>query len=321
MKVWQQGDYAGRMAWFGETEAIRVVLIPELGAKLVSILDKRSGREWLAQTDRLGNQGYDTPFDQGDLRGWDEMFPTIDRCLYPLTPWEGTAIPDHGEVWSIPWQSRLSAQDELLVCQVHGVRFPYHLEKRMRLDGEAGIVMDYEVVNLSPFPFSYLWAAHPLFQVEPGMRLVVPYEEGSEVILQVSKHDCLGQQGAKLPWPAGANGTRLDLVPDKGDRYEKYYFCETPREGWARLEHPATGESVTMEYPVGEVPFLAIWANYGGYYGGYHVAIEPATGYLDALSTAVEHGKVRTLPAHGSHSWRIRLVIGGRRISTIPGEG
>lgn len=311
--MWTLDDYAGRKAWFGENEVLRVVLIPELGGKLVSILDKRSGREWLAQNDRLGNSGYDTPFEQGDLRGWDEMFPTIDRCLYPHRPWQGTAIPDHGEVWSIPWESRLSEGNDVLVCHVYGVRFPYRLEKRVWLDGEAGLVMAYEVVNLSPFPFSYLWAAHPLFQVEPGMRLVVPYSEGSEVVLQISKHDHLGQRGSRLPWPHGVNGTRLDLVPDKGDRYEKYYFGQSPGEGWARLEHPATGEALTMEFPTGEVPYLAVWANYGGYHGGYHVAIEPATGYLDSLTTAVEQGKVRTLPACGTHSWKIRLFVEGRR--------
>jgi len=55
MKVWQQGEYAGRNAWFGETEALRVVLIPELGAKLVSILDKRS-RQRMAGSIRQARQ-------------------------------------------------------------------------------------------------------------------------------------------------------------------------------------------------------------------------------------------------------------------------
>ena len=39
-----------------------------------------------------------------------------------------------------------------------------------------------------------------------------------------------------------------------------------------------------MMFPKEQVPYLAIWANYGGYQGQYHLALEPATGLLDNLS-------------------------------------
>ena len=38
-----------------------------------------------------------------------------------------------------------------------------------------------------------------------------------------------------------------------------------------------------MMFPKEQVPYLAIWANYGGYQGQYHLALEPATGLLDNL--------------------------------------
>ena len=43
--------WQGLDAWVLESAEVRVVTLPPLGAKLVSLLDKRSGREWLAGAD------------------------------------------------------------------------------------------------------------------------------------------------------------------------------------------------------------------------------------------------------------------------------
>ncbi|MBK8794940.1 MAG: hypothetical protein IPM07_00345 [Anaerolineales bacterium] len=77
---WQGCD-----AWALESAQLRVVTIPALGAKVVSLLDKRSGREWLAGPgDRpLRAIAYGASFQEQDVSGWDEMFPTIVACAYP----------------------------------------------------------------------------------------------------------------------------------------------------------------------------------------------------------------------------------------------
>lgn len=61
------------------------VVVPEMGAKLVSLADKRSGLEWLAgPADRpFRPVPYGADFVQQDMSGWDEMFPTIVACAYP----------------------------------------------------------------------------------------------------------------------------------------------------------------------------------------------------------------------------------------------
>ncbi len=38
----------GLDAWVLESADVRVVVVPQLGAKIVSLLDKRNGVEWLA---------------------------------------------------------------------------------------------------------------------------------------------------------------------------------------------------------------------------------------------------------------------------------
>jgi hypothetical protein len=66
---------------------------------------------------------------------------------------------------------------------------------------------------------------------------------------------------------------------------------------------------MTMYFPIEQVPYLSIWANYGGYLGQYHVAIEPATGFLDDVSYAMEQGKAAHGEAGGTYSWFLELEL------------
>ena len=80
--------------------SLRAVIVPELGAKIVSLFDRRRQHEWLVPPMRtLKQTAYGDDFVSQDMSGWDEMMPTIVACDY-----QGARLPDHGEVWSIPWQ-------------------------------------------------------------------------------------------------------------------------------------------------------------------------------------------------------------------------
>ncbi|WP_258168054.1 hypothetical protein [Paenibacillus sp. AR247] len=50
---------------------------------------------------------------------------------------------------------------------------PYRLEKTYSFAAEDRLRIDYQVTNLSPFPFAFLWAAHPLLRIEEGMQIIV----------------------------------------------------------------------------------------------------------------------------------------------------
>ncbi len=96
-----------------ENETFRTVVVPTMGAKIVSLLDKRTGVEWLAGPgDRpFRPASYGATFDQQDMSGWDEMFPTITACPYPAPgAHTGVSLPDHGEVWAVPWTSYAAAK-------------------------------------------------------------------------------------------------------------------------------------------------------------------------------------------------------------------
>jgi hypothetical protein len=174
--IWKKMDIAGYTAWCGETEGIRLAVMPALGCKAASLLDPGTGREWLYQPEQggrvYGNQGYGSIYKNGDRSGWDEMFPTINPCLGPGFPWENIEIPDHGEVWSIPWEAEL--REGNLYCEVSGIRLLYRLQKTYQFRSDRRLRINYQATNESADPLPFLWAAHPLLKLREGMRLLVP---------------------------------------------------------------------------------------------------------------------------------------------------
>jgi galactose mutarotase-like enzyme len=311
MVHWRETKVEGQDVWIGESPQLSVCIVPSLGAKAISLCNTRTGREWLWRSGKpLGNAGYGSSFASGDESGWDEMFPCIDACEYPLAPWQGRAIPDHGEVWSLPWDVHFTGS--ALHCQVEGVQLPYLLEKTYSFTSGGTLRMDYSVTNISDGPFSFLWAAHPLLAVHEGMKLHVS-EGMNEIEVSYSEGGRLGIFGDRQPWPlASTLGGSVDLSVTEcheGRFAEKYYFTGTVKKGYAALSDPVTGESVTFSFPVEQVPYLAVWANYGGFGGHYQLALEPATGRMDHLGEAVRRDEVAVVEAGEVYTWHLEVSL------------
>ncbi|MBW4082476.1 hypothetical protein [Paenibacillus sp. S150] len=311
MVNWQESEVEGHAAWTGETGLISVCVIPGLGAKAISLRSRRTGREWLWRSGKpLGNEGYGSSFAAGDESGWDEMFPGIDACGYPLPPWEGRPVPDHGEVWALRWRHCIAGT--ALHCAVEGVEFPYLLEKVYSFASENILRIDYTLTNRSEAPFSFLWAAHPLLRIRQGMRLLVP-DGLDEIEVAFSAEQRLGAAGDKRPWPLAevSVGTAdLSMVEaEKGRFAEKYYFTGRLKTGFAGIRDPATGEALTFSFPAGQVPYLAVWANYGGFGGNYQLALEPATGRMDSLARAVRRGGAAEAGPGSRYRWYLEVKV------------
>lgn len=58
-----------------------------------------------------------------------------------------------------------------------------------------------------------------------------------------------------------------------------------------------------------EVPYLAVWANYGAFWGEYNFAFEPATGFLDDVSIAKKLGRVQQAEAYATRRWTLTVSI------------
>ncbi len=325
--IWTEEYLDGLRLLRGRCAGLEVALLPEVGGKLIS-LRTATDREWLWQTRRRPYRPmlYGATFDAGDISGFDECFPGIAEGPYPEYPWQGTIIPDHGELWTLPWETRL--EGETLVLTVHGVRFPYQLEKRLTLEPGAGsgaaLRIAYRLSNLAPFPLRYLWSAHPLFAAQPGMRVLLP--DAVPVRVDWSKHDRLGPFGTAHLWPqtqqADGAATRLDVLPDFGaDTADKLYTERLPptsAAGWCALHDPATDEYLAFRFDPQRVPYIGVWLNMDawplepgdGEGPCYNVALEPCTGYPDRLDLAVQRDEAATLAANATNTWTVRLEVG-----------
>ncbi len=199
-----------------EDERYRLLVLPEVGAKMASLVDKQSGREvlWQNPARHYRRPAYGAAFDAYDYSGCDDCFPNIAAGPYPGQPWEGIRLPDHGELWTNRWQWEYSGGE--LHLWTHGVRLPYRFERWVARSGD-GIRLRYRVTNPTQHDMTCLYAAHCLFSVRPGTRVLLP--EGIHVRLDWSKGFRLGAVCDALPWPHAADrgGNPVDLSVIESD--------------------------------------------------------------------------------------------------------
>ncbi|MRN55893.1 hypothetical protein [Paenibacillus monticola] len=311
MMIWRKAEIEGYAAWIGETDLVSIGIIPELGSKMITLRNRKTDREWLWRSGKpLGNGGYGSSFAAGDESGWDEMFPCIDACMYPQQPWQDRAIPDHGEVWSLGWEHHCTGS--ALHCRVEGVQLPYLLEKVYSCATEGTIRIDYTLTNKSDSPFSFLWAAHPLLQIHEGMQLHMP-SELKEIEVAYSEGGRLGVSQDTRSWPFVQTAAGIvdlsTMEPAAGNFAEKYYFTGKLGDGFVGISDPVTGEALWFTFPAEQVPYLAVWANYAGYGGNYHVALEPATGRMDSLQQAIPRNEAAVVEGQGIYRWFLEINI------------
>lgn len=290
--------YEGFDALEISNEQIAVIVVPDLGGKIASITHLRSQKEWLWKNPYLQYQkplyaaSYIREFDLGGL---DECFPTVAPAFYPSVPWAGTAVPDHGEVWSQPWDVQVTQSSEerlTLSAGCYGVRFPYRFERAIVIEAErAAARLEYRVSNLSPFALPFIWSIHPLLRIEPGMRLSLP-ETVSQIRVDFSTDDLFGKMGTLQPWPLAtdATGQTVDLSeiqPPSFGQGVKYFTL--PLQGSDPIEttlsDPQGEHSFRFRFRPDEISHVGVWMNYAGW-----TPLEDKPPYYNlALSLASAH--------------------------------
>ncbi len=307
--------YEGQPAIAYETDRLALTILPHIGGKVISVLDRATGRELLwREPDRpLRKPPYGAAYEQSDISGWDECFPSIGACPYPLEPWAGVGVPDHGELWTAVWSVEQDRQD--LVMRATGVALPYVFERRFR-PLPAGLRIEYAATNRGHAPLAVLWSMHPFFSVNPTTRILLP--DGVRVRVELSKNERLGAKGSLHPWPGthDRTGASVDLsMMGKADQntLEKLY-TDRLRAGWAAAQDEATGDYLAFTFDCTSVPFIGMAINRGGWpFDGPrsdNLILEPCTGWPDRLDEAVEEGTCVTILSGDTARWQIDLHVG-----------
>ncbi|MCL4861571.1 MAG: hypothetical protein KJZ93_19290 [Caldilineaceae bacterium] len=297
-----------------ETQLHRLAILPELGAKVISLIDKASGYEYLWRNPGrpLRRARYADAYDRYDLSGWDECFPTISEVVYPEGPWQGIVAPDHGELWSLPWQ--WDHQGDTLRMWTHSVRFAYSFERTFRFTEAGPIEIHYTVYNPTPFPFKALWSMHPFLNVTPTSRVLLP--PGVRVRVELSSGERIGAFLSEHPWPLAQDrqGQPADLsrIGPRGEpSLEKLYTTPLPT-GWAALQNEEEGPFLAFTFNPQLVPFVGVchirgWPDASP---TYSTILEPCTGWPDRLDLAMTRGAGMVIPAQGEYRWRVTLHLG-----------
>jgi hypothetical protein len=267
-------------------ENLEIAVVPQLGAKIISLKNLRSGREWMwhppGGSGLFANRPGDD-FAQSPLVGADECLPTIAPCA-----WQGRNLPDHGEVWSEPWTVDTQAwANGILKTSIRLKISPFEFERVVELQ-ENEIRLDYRLTNAGSRPEAFLWAFHPLLNLQPDDQLELP-----------------GSTRALLNGATWVDTVPL-AVPEK--KYAKV-FARPVSEGVVAIRNRTRGDRLEFAWNPAENNTLGLWLTRGGWHGHHHFAIEPTNADTDALALAAGRNHCGLVPAADSVAWQIRLRV------------
>ncbi len=303
-------------AWLLESDTLRTIVVPEMGAKIVSLFDKRHQLEWLPGPGQRPFQPvpYGATFTDQDMSGWDEMFPTINACVYPGEgDRHGVALPDHGEVWTLPWSLDTTRAGQVTLS-VDGHALPYHLTRTLTYSAADTLQLDYELVNRGAHTMPYLWAAHPQFLCDGAAQLILP-QHITAVSNAIAELWGWGAVEARFKWPVTGlpNGTtaQLDQIGSPAlKRARKFFVPPGTPVNWAGLIRLASGAWLRMQWDDQRVPYLGVWVDEGVFNPEAVAALEPMTGYFDNLVTAWDKRLVALLEPGATHRWALTVRVG-----------
>jgi galactose mutarotase-like enzyme len=293
-------------------------MLPQFGGKISSILVR--GMELLqAPLLPIGPRTQTMSFDAGDASGWDECLPSVSGCTVTLANGSTAEIPDHGDLWRVPWQVLHSSNGSVSMCG-ECFSLPLKLHRTITLtQTEKGyrLQADYKVTNTCATETPWAWSAHPGYLAEEGDRLELP-ESIQSLRLEWSRNNRLGKGGDTVRWPLaqltarGESDLRVSTEAHSGVGDKLFAGPLIAKENWCSLTRPKAGVRLRIGFDAAATPFLGLWICQDGYPEGdgakqHCVAMEPTTAPVDSL--AITGPWSRVLAAGESYFWPMTVDI------------
>jgi len=289
---------------FIENAALRAGVAVHFGARVVSLIDKASGREWMTQGGESANTGEDARYSFAEAVGWDECFPTVSRWDAGGTPW-GRNLRDHGDLWGRP--ATLDAQTGTSLAVSFSTP-EYRFARRLELDGNT-LVARYAAENHGDRPLPYLWALHALLAADAGDRMLLPgIDTARAVYLSGVDRNALP---ASLPWHTGNPLLPFPLaeVQPRSANFAAKLYTDEPGDRRALVGRDGSWLELNWDNTISH---LGIWLTYGAWpqqVGGHQeVAIEPTNTPADHLGQAIEQGAAPLAPGE-QRRWWVRFTV------------
>lgn len=294
-------------------DLLQVRIMPAFGGKIASLRSVRTGEEFLLPPlKNYRRVSTSASFSESDGGGFDECLPSVASCdsIAGEPP-----VPDHGDLWRSVWH--VDSEDNAIVVHADAVSRPLRLTRRATLEGSS-LVLEYDLVNLSDAPTTWLWSAHPLLKVDSGDRIVLPNEIES-LAVEYSAND-LFERNSSIAWPfaQSTSGVPTDLskMGERDDVTAHKLFARMGRSGWGALYRQRIRQGLVVQFDPSIFPYMGLWICSGawpesGVEKQYTVALEPTTSNTDSLASAEHNGTVRRLNAREHCRWKLKLQLVG----------
>ncbi|MBM7564026.1 DUF4432 family protein [Paenibacillus sacheonensis] len=308
-----------------ENEKLRVVVMPELGAKIWQIVYKPRDKELLWHHPRMTPRKLQlhASYDDHFFGGWDELYPNDETESIG-----GETFPDHGEIWTLPWHCAIERSDEQEAVLRLWVETPISATRIVKTitlrAGEAKLRFRHAIENKGRRPQPYLWKLHAAMSANESYRIDLPAEE---VRMESFGSPRTGRTSYDYAWPyaEGADGSLHDMrqVLPFGSGVSEFQYATKMRAGWCALTDTKDGIGFGLSYDREALPSCWIFASYGGWRELQTVVLEPCTGYPAGLADGVERGTHKTLEPGQTALFDIVATVydGYRAVEGIDGDG
>jgi len=306
---------------------LRLSILPDAGGKIAEIVDRRSGRNWLWRNPHIPFRPAVYGADYGlhlDSGGWDEILLSIAPVDLHFQGGADCHIPDHGDVvgqrWSVVDASVNGAGDAVCEMAVSGRALRYDLRRTMRLcSGSSCLEMRYSLTNQEAFAWPWYWGAHALLTGQHDLQIELPAEQHFRID-QPGK-DVEGSEGHNLTWPHYPlqDGVSFDLSRCFDEEtapgaFAGKIFVRSPERGLVRVAAAGSSERLAIRYDPGELPWLGLWINNGGWSGCdsepyFNLGLEPTTAAFDDVSRAIDDGAISWLKPGETRNWAIDVEL------------
>jgi galactose mutarotase-like enzyme len=286
-------SYHGLRAVVLENRLLRVVVLPEAGARIWQITHKPTDTDLLWNNPRVrpSRLPMNSRYDDVWSGGWDELFPNDEGTLI-----DGEAYPDHGELWTGQWQAEPFARGDEVGVHLRFVTpiSAIAIEKTIALRRDSAQIAFHHVFrNVGTTPFPFMWKLHPALAVTEHHRIDFP---AMKVILEPTSPGTLVGAPPSFDWPylRRQDGSTVDLrrIPPPDARQMYFFYGTEMQAGWCALTNTATRLACALVFDPAIFSHCWLFASYGGWRSHNVAVLEPCTGYpvnFDAMRAAGRH--------------------------------
>jgi len=271
-----------------------------VGGRIVSMLDKQSGYEflWRNQSLQLAQLAPGSAYDPNFFGGIDELLPNdLPETLH------GIACPDHGELWTTALDYAIEQGSLVLTGRLP--QFGLLYERRMHLEPNRAILyLNYRITNVTQETREFLWKPHAALNIGPGDRIICPAQTARVVDPEWSRRTTT----EPFAWPHIA-GERADIVPAKDGTLDFFYLYNL-RAGQMAWVNAAGTLTWRYSFDINVFPYAWYFASYGGFDGHYVGVLEPCTSMPISVNEAAALGQCSLLSPGETMETKITIYAG-----------